>query len=206
MNPNEPLKSVKRRKSDNRRGSAGKRIRERFRKRSASEVLPTREVESTDSGHNLHDDVMSPTEGEDIQSLKMRLSLDMFCELIQGQSPIKPSRAECHDIILCLAHMGYDESGSEYDSDQPPQWISRSLFMRYMLTEGQMCEVRPQLPESLSQDMTKPLSHYFIATSHNTYLTGHQLLGWSTVDMYIQVSHKVADGVMAEFGIKFVLV
>lgn len=39
----------------------------------------------------------------------------------------------------------------------------------------------------LYQEMDHPLAHYFISSSHNTYLTGRQFGGKSSVEMYRQV-------------------
>ncbi|KAJ0060971.1 hypothetical protein NL108_003292 [Boleophthalmus pectinirostris] len=63
--------------------------------------------------------------------------------------------------------------------------ISVEGFSRYLSAEEN--SIIP--PEKLdqSEDMTYPLSHYFINSSHNTYLTAGQLAGNSSVEMYKQV-------------------
>uniref|UniRef100_A0A8D3BZY9 1-phosphatidylinositol 4,5-bisphosphate phosphodiesterase n=1 Tax=Scophthalmus maximus TaxID=52904 RepID=A0A8D3BZY9_SCOMX len=63
--------------------------------------------------------------------------------------------------------------------------ISVEGFARYL--NGEENSIIP--PEKLdqSEDMTFPLSHYFINSSHNTYLTAGQLAGNSSVEMYKQV-------------------
>ncbi|XP_041061150.1 1-phosphatidylinositol 4,5-bisphosphate phosphodiesterase eta-1 [Carcharodon carcharias] len=46
------------------------------------------------------------------------------------------------------------------------------------------CDIFNPLYYEVHQDMDQPLCNYFIASSHNTYLTGDQLLSQSKVDMY----------------------
>ncbi|XP_040469327.1 1-phosphatidylinositol 4,5-bisphosphate phosphodiesterase eta-1 isoform X5 [Falco naumanni] len=49
------------------------------------------------------------------------------------------------------------------------------------------CDVFNPLHCEVHQDMDQPLCNYFIASSHNTYLTGDQLLSQSRVEMYARV-------------------
>lgn len=49
--------------------------------------------------------------------------------------------------------------------------LSLDGFLRYMLSEDNLVVSMEQY--DLSDDMTHPLSHYFINSSHNTYLTGY---------------------------------
>ncbi|KAM3874670.1 1-phosphatidylinositol 4,5-bisphosphate phosphodiesterase eta-1 [Diretmus argenteus] len=49
------------------------------------------------------------------------------------------------------------------------------------------CDIFNPLHNEVNQDMEQPLCNYFVASSHNTYLTGDQLLSHSKTDMYAWV-------------------
>ncbi|CED84915.1 Phosphoinositide-specific phospholipase C [Phaffia rhodozyma] len=109
---------------------------------------------------------------------------------------------------------GLDEQGfrrflrEEQKVDLPPSEIT-TLFLRYaaeipadststtnqplILLEGLTSfllssdnSVMSDSSSKVSHDMTRPLPEYFVSSSHNTYLIGHQLVGDSTVEGYIR--------------------
>lgn len=63
--------------------------------------------------------------------------------------------------------------------------LSKEGFLRFLMSDEN--NVIPADKLDLSEDMNQPLAHYFINSSHNTYLTGHQFTGKSSVEIYRQV-------------------
>uniref|UniRef100_A0A8C3AK78 1-phosphatidylinositol 4,5-bisphosphate phosphodiesterase n=1 Tax=Cyclopterus lumpus TaxID=8103 RepID=A0A8C3AK78_CYCLU len=75
----------------------------------------------------------------------------------------------------------YETNVSQLERDQ----ISLQAFSRYL--EGEENSIVPPERLDIIDDMNQPLSHYFINSSHNTYLTVGQLTGLSSVEIYRQV-------------------
>ncbi|RXM31413.1 1-phosphatidylinositol 4,5-bisphosphate phosphodiesterase beta-4 [Acipenser ruthenus] len=63
--------------------------------------------------------------------------------------------------------------------------MSSDGFCRYLMSDENAPVFLDRL--ELYQEMDHPLAHYFISSSHNTYLTGRQFGGKSSVEMYRQV-------------------
>uniref|UniRef100_A0A673BLR9 Phosphoinositide phospholipase C n=1 Tax=Sphaeramia orbicularis TaxID=375764 RepID=A0A673BLR9_9TELE len=66
-----------------------------------------------------------------------------------------------------------------------PGHMSSDGFCRYLMSDENAPVFLDRL--ELYQDMDQSLAHYFISSSHNTYLTGRQFGGKSSVEMYRQV-------------------
>lgn len=64
--------------------------------------------------------------------------------------------------------------------------LSFEGFARYLMDKDNYAFINERIIQSTS-NMDRPLSQYYIASSHNTYLTGHQLKGESSAELYSQV-------------------
>ncbi|KAM6949150.1 1-phosphatidylinositol 4,5-bisphosphate phosphodiesterase beta-3 [Aplochiton taeniatus] len=113
------------------------------------------------------------------------LSLDQLCDFInrhQRDSRLNevlypPLKKEQVRAIM----EQYETNASQLDRDQ----ISLLAFSKYL--GGEENTIVPPERLDMIDDMNHPLSHYFINSSHNTYLTVGQLTGLSSVEMYRQV-------------------
>ncbi|KAF8394919.1 hypothetical protein HHK36_018858 [Tetracentron sinense] len=82
--------------------------------------------------------------------------------LVEVQGEDKATKEEARAIIDSLKHLNIF----------PRRGLNLEAFFRYLFGDNNL----PLSPSRLvHHDMTAPLSHYFIYTSHNSYLTGNQL-------------------------------
>uniref|UniRef100_A0AAY3ZWW7 Phosphoinositide phospholipase C n=1 Tax=Denticeps clupeoides TaxID=299321 RepID=A0AAY3ZWW7_9TELE len=70
------------------------------------------------------------------------------------------------------------------DTARRNQYMTANGFTMYMLSKEN--DVLDPEQGRVNQDMNQPLAHYFISSSHNTYLTKDQLLSESSTEPYIR--------------------
>ncbi|TSK14528.1 1-phosphatidylinositol 4,5-bisphosphate phosphodiesterase epsilon-1 [Bagarius yarrelli] len=89
-------------------------------------------------------------------------------------------------------HLTYDEILTIIQKFEPSSsmrqmgWMSFEGFARFLMDKDNFAS-RNEESQVNSDELLYPLSYYYIESSHNTYLTGHQLKGESSVELYSQV-------------------
>ncbi|KAJ8284855.1 hypothetical protein COCON_G00037050 [Conger conger] len=96
-------------------------------------------------------------------------------------------------LVNCQAeHRTYDEILSIIQKFEPSVsmrqmgWMSFEGFARFLMDKDNFAS-KSEESQVDEEDLQYPMSYYYISSSHNTYLTSHQLKGESSVELYSQV-------------------
>uniref|UniRef100_A0A8C6C3Z1 Phosphoinositide phospholipase C n=1 Tax=Monodon monoceros TaxID=40151 RepID=A0A8C6C3Z1_MONMO len=96
-------------------------------------------------------------------------------------------------LVNCQGeHYTYDEILSIIQKFEPSVsmchqgLMSFEGFARFLMDKDNFASKNDESQENI-KELQLPLSYYYIESSHNTYLTGHQLKGESSVELYSQV-------------------
>ncbi|KAK7984823.1 1-phosphatidylinositol 4-5-bisphosphate phosphodiesterase 1 [Apiospora saccharicola] len=155
---------------------------------------------------------LNPAAGGHIQKLKRAVDLTTFIAPTPIHFPGDGTADGRQSIYLSAGIQKHLRKIFDYLRDKDSQ-LSRTKFERFLIHE--QGEEAPKLerdfykfeqfleewwmrfgleaekPSPLSEkDLTKPLSNYFISSSHNTYLSGNQLAGKSSADAYRKVLRR----------------
>lgn len=104
-----------------------------------------------------------------------------FLRDVQGERGATASAAR--EILNQFAGLGIPAAAPSTPST--PATLGRFQFLEYLLSRAN--DIWKQRHGEVYQDMTRPLTEYFIASSHNTYLCKRQFFDAASIEAYISV-------------------
>lgn len=106
----------------------------------------------------------------------------VFVGLTHFKSGLTPRELE--SLFVRYSTKTSDGRGASSTPDLVSLTMSLDAFTAFLLSSDNSAFTGQN--GKVYQPMTHPLSDYFISSSHNTYLVGHQLVGYSTIEGYIR--------------------
>ncbi|KAI5617178.1 1-phosphatidylinositol 4,5-bisphosphate phosphodiesterase delta-1 isoform X1 [Silurus asotus] len=138
-------------------------------------------------------------EGEEIKQFYDLLTQREEINVIYGKYATTGGQISSADLLRFLQEEQREAASQEdamklidkYEPDliaKQNKRMTKDGFLRY-LTHVEGLILNPA-HINIYQDMTQPINHYFISSSHNTYLMEDQLKGPSSIEAYIRALEK----------------
>jgi len=105
----------------------------------------------------------------------MMMTAEVLADFLSTEQKIEMTTEECQEFI------------NAFEPRAGKSTLSLEGFTQFMMFSEFQDIRNVKCRKIIYQDMERPLSHYWIASSHNTYLLGNQVSGESSVDAYINV-------------------
>ena len=122
----------------------------------------------------------------DAEEVSAEVVWDRLLNKVQKESTTTVQDAQA--LLKYLQDMDLDGiDGGDYQDDVP--MLHRSQFEAFLMHEiNDVYDPVAQMPSG--EKLDQPISHYWINTSHNTYLTGDQLKSYSSVEAYARALNR----------------
>ncbi|TBU26257.1 PLC-like phosphodiesterase [Dichomitus squalens] len=156
---------------------------ERFMQSSQKSSLDRQELEQLFLRYAM------PPQGEKVPGSPPQTSLDLAMQSVTISGQPLPPVAPVPTASTSQPTLASPPSTASTVSTFTPLTVetavmSRSGFTAFLLSADNSAFADQH--GRIYHDMTRPLPEYYISSSHNTYLVGHQLVGESTIEGYIR--------------------
>jgi hypothetical protein len=125
--------------------------------------------------------------GKPRMTVSARTFLDKFLHQKQGETNAWTMET-CLRLFAQLHRLEMPQIAGESEP-KDPQRIDKLRFEAYLLGEDN-CAFDPAKEQYDPRSMRRPISEYWVNSSHNTYLTGDQFTSHSSVDMYSNALYR----------------
>ncbi|KAG8219083.1 phosphoinositide-specific phospholipase C [Butyriboletus roseoflavus] len=113
-----------------------------------------------------------------------RLTFNVFECFVRDIQKSSLTLRELENLFVRYSTKTSDGRGASSTPDLVTLTMSMDAFTAFLVSSDNSALIGQN--GKVYQPMTHPLSDYFISSSHNTYLVGHQLVGYSTIEGYIR--------------------